>query len=86
MLDTLFSFDFLSDNILIYSDIMLFSSIMLIGNVSIGTVDGYPPNVNCHITILTIQTLTHWGRDNMAAISQTTLSKAFSWMKIYEYD
>ena len=29
--------------------------------------------------------LTHWGRDNMPAISQTTLSNAFSWMKIYEF-
>ena len=28
--------------------------------------------------------LTHWGRDNMAAISQTTLSNAFSWMKMLE--
>ena len=26
--------------------------------------------------------LTHWGRDKMAAISQTTLSNAFSWMKV----
>ena len=26
--------------------------------------------------------LTHWGRDKMAAISQTTLSIAFSWMKM----
>ena len=26
--------------------------------------------------------LTHWGRDNMAAISQPTLSNAFSWMKM----
>ena len=26
--------------------------------------------------------LTHWGRDKMAAIFQTTLSNAFSWMKI----
>ena len=26
--------------------------------------------------------LTHWGRDKMAAISQTTLSNAFSWMKL----
>ena len=25
----------------------------------------------------------HWGRDNMAAISQKTFSNAFSWMKIY---
>ena len=29
--------------------------------------------------------LTHWGRDNMAAISQTTLSNAFSWMKMLEF-
>ena len=28
--------------------------------------------------------LTHWGWDKMAAISQTTFSTAFSWMKIYE--
>ena len=26
--------------------------------------------------------LTHWGRDKMAVISQTTLPNAFSWMKI----
>ena len=28
-------------------------------------------------------TLTHWGRDKMDAISQTTFSNAFSWMKMY---
>ena len=28
--------------------------------------------------------LTHWGRDKMAAISQTALSNAFSWMKMLE--
>ena len=28
---------------------------------------------------------THWGRDKMAAISQTMFSNAFSWMKMYEY-
>ena len=28
--------------------------------------------------------LTHWGRDKMDAISQTTSSSAFSWMKMYE--
>ena len=33
----------------------------------------------CHIF------LTHWGRDKKAAVSQTTLSKAFSWMKILEF-
>ena len=29
--------------------------------------------------------LTHWGRDKMAAIIQTTLSNAFSWMKMLEF-
>ena len=28
---------------------------------------------------------THWGLDKMAAISQTTVSNSFSWMKIYEF-
>ena len=30
-------------------------------------------------------TLTHWGRDKMAAIFQTTFSNAFSWMKMYQF-
>ena len=29
--------------------------------------------------------LTHWGRDKMDATSQTTLSNAFSWMKMLEF-
>ena len=29
--------------------------------------------------------LTHWGRDKMAAVSQTTFSNAFSWMKMCEF-
>ena len=29
--------------------------------------------------------LTHWGRDKMAAISQTTFSNGFSWMKLLEF-
>ena len=29
--------------------------------------------------------LTHWGRDKMAAISQTAYSGALSWMKIHEF-
>ena len=29
--------------------------------------------------------LTHWGQDKMDAISQTTFSKAFSWMKMQEF-
>ena len=30
-------------------------------------------------------TLTHWGRDEIDAISQTTFSNAFSWMKMNEF-
>ena len=29
--------------------------------------------------------LTHWGRDKMAAVSQTMFSNAFSWMKMYAF-
>ena len=29
--------------------------------------------------------LTHWGRDKMAAIFQTTFLHAFSWMKMYKF-
>ena len=29
--------------------------------------------------------LTHWGRDKMDAIFQTTFSNAFLWMKMYEF-
>ena len=29
--------------------------------------------------------LTHWGRDKMDAILQTTFSNAFSWMKMFEF-
>ena len=34
---------------------------------------------------LGLNVLTHWGRDKMAAISHTTFSNAFSWMKMYEF-
>ena len=29
--------------------------------------------------------LTHWGRDKMVAIFQTTFSNTFSWMKMHEF-
>ena len=29
--------------------------------------------------------LTHWGRDKMAAILQTTFSNAISWMEMFEF-
>ena len=31
-----------------------------------------------------VQVLTHWGRDKIDAISQTSFSNAFSWMIMYE--
>ena len=49
-------------------------------------------NMSLKITNLRLQPhipgtneLTHWGRDKMAAIFQTTFSNAFSWMKIHEF-
>ena len=32
-----------------------------------------------------VKLLTHWGRDKMDAISQTTFSSAFSWKKMWEF-
>ena len=29
--------------------------------------------------------LTYWGKDKMAAVSQTSLSNTFSWMKMFEF-
>ena len=39
----------------------------------------------CKYASLGLNDLTHWGRDKMAAVSQTTFSNAFSWMKIFEF-
>ena len=39
----------------------------------------------CLNTISAHKELTHWGRDKMAAIFQTTFSEAFSWKKIYNF-
>ena len=36
---------------------------------------------DCPLSIL----LTHWGRDKMDAISQTTFGSTFSWMKVSEF-
>ena len=35
--------------------------------------------------VTTLKLLTHWGRDKMATIFQTTFSNAFSWMKMYKF-
>ena len=45
--------------------------------------DGIAPD-SCLLCQL-LESLTHWGRDKMAAIFQTTFSKAFSWIKMYEF-
>ena len=43
-------------------------------------------DINASTKLLNVFTrLTHWGRDKMAAIFRTTVSKRFSWMKIYEF-
>ena len=39
----------------------------------------------CWTCGLPLYWLTHWGRDTMDAISQTTFSNAFSWMKMFEF-
>ena len=47
-----------------------------------------PQWVNCKAgpaAALAITSLTHWGRDKMAATSQTTFSSAFPWMKMFEF-
>ena len=38
----------------------------------------------CNMIHVLHKALTHWGRDKMDAISQTTFSSAFSWMKMFE--
>ena len=37
------------------------------------------------LSLVRRQPVTHWGRDKMAVISQTTFSNAFSWMKMYDF-
>ena len=40
--------------------------------------------INVYGSLVVIM-LTHWGRDKMTAVSQTTLSNAFSWLKMLEF-
>ena len=44
-----------------------------------------PHHLEWSVTSVMDLRLTHWGRDKMAAIFQTTSSNAFSWMKVYEF-
>ena len=41
--------------------------------------------MGCLVCFKQTYVLTHWGRDKMAAIFQTTFSNAFSWMKMFKF-
>ena len=43
-----------------------------------------PQRVNPKMA-LAAQMLTHWGRDKIEAILQTTFSNAISWIKMFEF-
>ena len=43
------------------------------------------PDLWSHMTSLDHNELTHWGRDKIDAILQTTFSNAISWMKMFEF-
>ena len=44
-------------------------------------------HVSLGLTVLRAESpLTHWGQEKMAAISQTTVSNEFCWMKMYELE
>ena len=48
----------------------------------------HPKNVDVEkyrLPTVSSQSLTYWSRDKMAAVSQTTLSNAFSWMKMLKF-
>ena len=55
------------------------------GKVSANKFHDFLINVEPSLTTIRPTTLTHWGRDKMDDISQTTFSSAFSWIKIYEF-
>ena len=65
----------------------LHCAIMCIPEASHASISGWPKaDPRLMATCLThCQTLTHWGRDKMAAIFQTTFSNGFSLMKMYEF-
>ena len=45
----------------------------------------YDCPISNEATMKTMGKLTHWGQDKMATNSLTTFSKAFSWIKMYEF-
>ena len=64
-----------------------FIALVGIANTTVYKTSQFPQVSGAWQTVLTFNTaskLTHWGRDKMAAISQTTFSNAFSWMKMFE--
>ena len=44
----------------------------------------HPSNTEKSSNVIS-SSLSHWGRDKIAAISQTTFWNSFSWMKMYEF-
>ena len=77
-----------------YIDINLATNVQFILNVSIilnPLFSSCPDhNICCccqagRCALQWIKGLTHWGRHKMVAVSQTTLSNAFSWMKMLEF-
>ena len=55
------------------------SMALVIGHVS------YPTDSPAASRLGLCSSLTHWGRDKMDAISQTTVSNRFSWLKMYKF-
>ena len=56
-----------------------------IENFSIKEMHLKMPSAKWRLFGLGLDELTHWGRDKMDAVFQTTFSNGFSWMKIYEF-
>ena len=71
-------------NVTLYADIRSSNKFQRFGQLMIGFPFNSPKWCNVIYFISKIW-LTHWGRDKMASISQTTLSSAFPWMKMFEF-
>ena len=56
--------------------------------ISISTFHVYTTNIkhlHSNVQSTHLWELTHWGPDKLAAVSQTTVSNALYWMKMYEF-
>ena len=54
-------------------------------NTPFGLGDKSPKITDQHPAVGSVSQITHWGRDKIDAISQTTFSSAYSWMKMFEF-